>query len=532
MAELTGGAIRPVQLSGSTRMRPEPDGADGPATLAGWVRHWARTRPDALAVAAGGERVTWSDYDRLSDRLAARLVADGFEPGDRLATYLPDGPESQIAWLATEKAGIVAVGIGSRAGPGEIAHLVGRSGARAVLTAAGAPLGLAEVERAAQRPAMAMSLEQLDDLGDARAPEGRALGPEDIFMLNSTSGTTGLPKLVVHTQRRWLYFHRLAADAGRFGPDEVFCSALPNPFGFGLWTAHFSPALLGAPVHTLRRFDPAATIELLARERVTVFAAVTTQLIMLLNCPALADADLGPLRVVFTGGEAVPYPKAAEFEERTGCQVLQFYGSNETGAASRTTTEDDRVRRLTTAGRVIPGMNVRLFDPATLAPVPVPGRGQPGCKGPALCNGYWDDPEANAALYTPDGWMLMGDLVEIDADGYLTVVGRTSDIIIRGGKNLSAPAIEAEVMTHPGVAVAAAVAVPDPVFGERVGVFVETRPGHRGLTLEDLTRHLEARGVSREWFPERLFEMDELPRSSGGKVAKGELRKLVAGPDR
>jgi acyl-CoA synthetase len=170
-------------------------------------------------------------------------------------------------------------------------------------------------------------------------------------------------------------------------------------------------------------------------------------------------------------------------------------------------------------------MQVRLFDPDTRRPVPVPGRGQPACKGPATCEGYWDDERANAELYTDDGWVLMGDLVEIDADGYLTVVGRTSDIIIRGGKNISAPAVEAEIVTHPSVSVAAVVPVPDPVFGERVGVYLELKPGAQAVTLDDITALLSARGVSREWMPEHLLGVGPLPRSSGGKVAKGELRQ-------
>jgi acyl-CoA synthetase len=312
--------------------------------------------------------------------------------------------------------------------------------------------------------------------------------------------------------------------AGRLTDSDVFCSALPGPYGFGLWTQHFTPAILGAPVHTRRRFTPADYIRIIEQERVTVLAAVTTQLIMMLDHPDFATADLSSLRAVFTGGEAVPYDKAAEFEERTGASVLQFYGSNETGAASVTTLDDDRPHRLSTAGRVIPGMHVRLFDPDTRQPLDAPGRGQPACRGPATCEGYWDDPAANAELYTSDGWMLMGDLVEIDADGYLTVVGRTSDVVIRGGKNISAAAVEAEVMTHPSVSVAAVVAVPDPVFGERVGVFLELKPGHGAVTLDDLASHLEARGVSREWRPEHLLGVGPLPRSSGGKVAKGELR--------
>ncbi|HWE54869.1 MAG TPA: class I adenylate-forming enzyme family protein [Acidimicrobiales bacterium] len=488
--------------------------SDPPSTVAGCVRRWAAERPDGLALAGDDERLTWADYDRLSDALADHLAAT-VEPGQRVATWVPDGPSAHVAWLALEKAGITTVGIGWRAGPQEVAHLLARSGASAIL----AP---PDVRVPAGTKVLSFDIGNLGP-GGGRGRHG--LGPEDAFILNSTSGTTGLPKLVIHTQRRWFYFHELAVAAGGLRSDEVFCSALPGPYGFGLWTQHFTPAILGSPVHIRRRFVAEDMIGLIEREGVTVLAAVTTQLILLLDSPALAGADLSRLRAVFTGGEAVPYAKAAEFEERTGAKVLQFYGSNETGAASVTTLEDDRQHRLTTAGRIIPGMQVRLFDPETRAPIGIPGRGQPACRGPATCEGYWDDPVGNTALYTDDGWMLMGDLVEIDGRGYLTVVGRTSDVVIRGGKNISAPAVEAEVMTHPSVSVAAVVAVPDPVFGERVGVFVEMKPGAEPVTLEDLIGHLRERGVSREWFPEHLLGVGSLPRSSGGKIAKGDLRK-------
>ncbi|HSS09504.1 MAG TPA: AMP-binding protein, partial [Acidimicrobiales bacterium] len=222
------------------------------------------------------------------------------------------------------------------------------------------------------------------------------------------------------------------------------------------------------------------------------------------------------------GGEAVPYDRAAAFEDATGAAVLQFFGSNETGALSCTTTADSRGRRFRTAGRVIPEMHVRLFDDHG-RDVTASGRGIPGCRGPATCLGYLDDRDANARLLTEDGWMLMGDIVELDADGYLTVVGRTSDFIIRGGKNISAVAVEEEVATHPAVALAAAVAMPDPIFGERVCVYAQLHAGGH-LTLSELTSYLRDRGVSKEYWPEHLIVLDELPHSSGGKVAKGNLR--------
>jgi acyl-CoA synthetase len=205
---------------------------------------------------------------------------------------------------------------------------------------------------------------------------------------------------------------------------------------------------------------------------------------------------------------------------------LQFYGSNETGAVSRTTLDDPRDKRLGTAGRVIEEMNVRLFDEAG-NDVTLSGRGQPGCKGPTLSGGYYENPQASAELMREDGWMMLGDIVTIDDEGYLCVVGRTDDFIIRGGKNISSVAVEAQVGSHPDVVHVAVVAMPDPIFGERVCAFVELRGGSE-LDLAGLRLYLAERDVSKEYFPERVVVLDALPRAAGGKVAKGELRARVA----
>jgi len=157
--------------------------------------------------------------------------------------------------------------------------------------------------------------------------------------------------------------------------------------------------------------------------------------------------------------------------------VLNFYGSNETGVLSGTTIDDPPYRRHTTGGRVIPEMQVRLHDPETGVRLADHGEGQPSCRGPALALGYWDDPDANAALATEDGWFLMGDLVHIDPEGWLTVVGRTSDTIVRGGKNISAVAVEEQVSTHRSVALAAVVGAPHPRLGETAVAYVQVRPG-------------------------------------------------------
>jgi acyl-CoA synthetase len=504
--------------------------------LAARIDALAASRPDAVAFFSESEDLTWREYARRSDRLAAHLAGLGLAPGERVAVLLPDGPGVHVAFVGCEKSGLLVMGIGPRAGREEIRHLVRKSGATALVSrAASRDLDLGALfeelrgEGARLRHHVVVE-RQLDHDercyagGPAAPPElaTRRLGVSDLFLLNSTSGTTGLPKCVMHHQARWFRFHELAVESGELTPADVFCSVLPAPFGFGLWTAHFTPAALGAPCAVLERFTAEETLRCIERHRVTVLAAVSTQFILLLEEPALAKHDLSSLRALYTGGEAVPYARAAEFEERTGAALLQFYGSNETGALSRTTLRDPRELRLRTAGHVIPGMHVRLYDEDG-RDVTASGRGQPACRGPLTSHGYYEDAGANAKLYTPDGWMLTGDVATLDAEGVLTVVGRVADFIIRGGKNISAPAVEEAVAAHPAVALAAAVAMPDPVFGERVCVYVELRPG-AALDLEALRVHLQARGISREWWPERLIVLDALPRASGGKLAKGELR--------
>ncbi len=517
-----------------------------PQTLAQRISDLAERRPDAVAYWGAGQEITWAAYRSASDRVAGLLTSVlALPPGARVAVLLPDGPGVHIALVGCEKAGVVALGIGPRAGRREIEHLLGLTGACALISRPvhdgldmadlvsslanrGLPVRhhvVVEGECLPDEPI------RIDGGSTATGAPGASTWParaaDELFLLNSTSGTTGMPKCVTHDQARWQAFHALACEAGRLSGDDVFMSVVPAPFGFGIWTSHVTPTLLGVPCAVMPGFDAREALELIDRHQVSVLAAVSTQFIMMLEAFEEKNHSLESLRVLFTGGEAVPYERAAAFEETTGAAVLQFYGSNETGAVSGTTLDDSRDKRLRTSGRPIPIMHVRLFD-ETGKDVTDEGRGRPGCKGPTLSRGYYGDDasvaDANAELIRADGWMMLGDQVEIDADGYLVVGGRLDDFIIRGGKNISGPAVEAQVAEHPAVALAAAVAMPDPIFGERVCVYVELKANADELTLEALVADLRARDVSKETLPERLVIVDALPRGSGGKVAKKALR--------
>ena len=510
-------------------------------TLADHVaRHAARHGQQPAYITTGGQ-LTWGGYDACSDRLGCVLLALGVSRGDPVAIQLPDAASVHVALLACEKAGVVAVGIGARAGQRELRHIVGKTRAIALIShaehrgsamsevAASLP-GIRHhvvVPRFERDPAAALLVDgaEAEPSVDASALAGVRFGPDEFWMINSTSGTTGMPKCVMHAQNRWRYFHQIAAEVGELSADDVIMSVVPAPFGFGQWSSHFTPTYLGVPTVVTERFSPAEALELLERERVTVLCAVSTQFRMLLADPAIERRDLSSLRVMFTGGEAIPYEPARRFEQVTGAMILNFYGSNESGFATATSVRDPQSKRLATSGRPQPGTELRLYENGE--DVTNSRRGQPASRGPAVCLGYLDDPGANAELFTADGFVLHADVAEVDAEGYLSVVGRKSDLIIRGGKNISAREVEDEVAAHPRVALAAAVPVPDRVFGERVCVYVELR-GDGALTLEELTGFLLKRGVSKEILPERLIVLDELPRSSGDKVAKSELRREAA----
>jgi acyl-CoA synthetase len=498
-------------------------------TLSDAVRHNADRSPDRCAFADDpGAALTWREFDCSADALAEQLAGAGVQRGDRVAVWHGDSTAIHVLFVAIERCGAVVVGIGARAGTREVTALVRSSRPKLLISDQQRSEAATGVAADFPLPALALAHDadfprlDIDAQPKAVRVESR-LGPDDAFLINSTSGTTGLPKCVVHTQNRWHYFHQKAVANGELTSHDIFLPVIPTPFGFGLWTSHTTPIYLGATAVILNRFTAKATCAAIAHYKVTVLCCVSTQLTMLMADPACRDYDLGSLRIVFTGGEALPYRPAAEFEELTGAKILQFYGSNETGLLSGTTLQDPFERRMRTGGRIVPEMAVRLFDGDQ--DVTATGRGQPACRGPATSLGYLDGTDHDK-LFTRDGWMRMGDICEIDADGYLTVTGRTSDFILRGGKNISAAQVEDAAMTHPAIATAAAVAMPDPVFGEKVCLYAELTDSQR-IDLPELVGYLLAQGVSKELLPERLIVVDELPRSSGAKIAKGRLREDI-----
>ena len=498
--------------------------------LADFVRKNAQRNPSGIAYQTQDIQISWNDYFHSAVGLAQEIRREAGR-GGRVLVWLPDSPDVHVCYLACEIAGVVAVGAGWKAGLQELKYLSEVTGASMLLSKLRNPFGkLGDISEHLNLKSLLVEdicSNHIVDAGGSNLEE--SIGPSDLWFLNSTSGTTGLPKCVMQTQNRWFYFHRKAVEFGHLTEKDIWMSVVPAPFGFGLWTAHVTPTLLGIPCLLQERFNALEAAKAIERHQVSVLCAVSSQFVMILD--ASSSIDLSSLRVIFTGGEAISPTRAQELEEKSGCRVLNFYGSNETGTLSGTTVHDPAEKRYTSAGKVIPEMQVRLYDPATGKRTADIGKGQPACKGPALSLGYWEDDDANKQLMTEDGWFLMGDLVQIDSQGWLKVTGRVSDFIIRGGKNISAVAIEREVELHPKVALVAVVPKPNKKLGETAAAYVQLHVG-QSLSLEELQNFLSDQGVSIEWWPETLNVLKRLPLSSGGKVAKGELKELIKSEER
>jgi acyl-CoA synthetase len=290
------------------------------------IKHWARVKPAAAAFVEPAGRMSWRAYDEYISLLAGKLADAGVMQGEHVGIWLPDGAAVHVAFSACLRAGIVFVAIGARSGPRELRHLLGKASATTLITTP--HVGTTDTralftELATELPMLARYIDVTDSVaaptgivatagdpdGVVRAEQriiGRRMPTDQLAFLNSTSGTTGLPKCVAHDEQRWLKYHEYSVDAGELTTAETCMSVVPALFGFGLWTAHFTPTLLGAPTVVVPRFDVGVVLDLLEAERVTVLMAVSTQFIMLLGEPDLERRDLSALRVLFTGrGRAV-----------------------------------------------------------------------------------------------------------------------------------------------------------------------------------------------------------------------------------
>jgi long-chain acyl-CoA synthetase len=499
--------------------------------LAVILRESARRAPAKTAVILEAARLSYAQLDELSDRVAAGLAAAGVAPGDRVGLQLPNIPQFVIAYFGILKAGGVVVPMNVLLKAPEIEFQLRDSGARVLITFGALLDESAKAAEAAAVTSLYVVTESgvpaagtaFDVLlaGDPPGPQLAWRNPADPAVIIYTSGTTGTPKGAVLSH---LSLYMNADIPGRlfeFNADDTVVVALPLFHVFGLSSVMNTCILLGGTMSLVPRFEPRAVLELMRRDRVSVFMGVPTMFIALLQAAESADCDLASLRVAVSGGAPIPAEVIDSFERRFGVPILEGYGLSESSSAA-TFNISATERKVYSAGKPIWGTSVQIWD-ADSRPLP-PGAGQVGeivLRGANIMIGYHDNPEATAKAFA-GGWFHTGDLGYLDEDVFLFIVDRIKDLIIRGGYNVYPREVEEVIYAHPAVAEAAVIGVPDPKLGEEVRAVVVVKAG-KSVTEAELIEFVKERAAAYK-YPRSIEFRDSLPKNATGKILKKELR--------
>ena len=499
------------------------------------ARESASAYPDKPALIFDGGSLTFREVDALSDQVAAGLHSLGFVRGDRIGLQLPNIPQFVIAYFGILKAGCVVVPMNVLLKAPEMAFQLGDSQASALISWSGTAEHAAKAAGAAgvkhlylvdtpgvPKAQVGEPFEALLAAGDPNLPAPfEQCDPGETAVLIYTSGTTGTPKGAELTHFQLL----MNADTpGRiFGirDDDVVLVVLPLFHVFGLSSQLNVCMRFGATMSLVPRFEPAKVLEVIRRDRVTVFEGVPTMYIALLHHPDVGPDDVATLRVGVCGGASLPAEVLDAFEKKFGIVILEGYGLTET-ASTTTFNISVEERKAYSVGKPIWGVNVQVWGEGDhVLPPGADNIGEIVVRGVNVMKGYYNDPESTAQVFTR-GWLRTGDLGYFDEDGYLFIVDRKKDLVIRGGYNVYPREIEEMLFTHPGVSEAAVIGVPDDRLGEEVKAFVVPRAGIT-LVAEEIIEFAKER-VAAYKYPRIVEVRSEMEHGPTGKILKTELR--------
>lgn len=505
--------------------------------LDGYLDDAATVTPDRLAVVDAGTRLTYAELLERVARIAGGLRELGVGRGDVVAMQLPNWWEALAVHFATLRLGAVSNPIMPILRERDMAYVLEQGCAKVLVSAAeyrgfdhGAlALRLAEqlpdlehvvTVRGRRRGVLALDDLTADATGGAAAPDRSA---DDPVVLLYTSGTEAKPKGAVHSHNTLGYENRTMIELYRLGAADVVWAPSPIAHITGVLFAFHLPVMLGAPVVMQDVWNAERALALIEAERCSFVVAATPFLHGITYSPEQPRTDTSSLRTFVCGGADVPPALIRDAGEALGVRAVRLYGSTEIPTLTGSSAEASLEHRATTDGRPIADARVRIVgDDGQDAPV-----GEPGlivARGAEAMLGYLG---AAVQPFDEEGWLDTGDLGRMDADGYMQIVGRRKDIILRGGENISAKEIEDLLYTHPDIADVAVVAVPDPRLTERACAVVVPRVGTK-VDLASIVAFLEDKSIARQKFPERLEIVGELPKTATGKVQKFQLRQLVA----
>ena len=512
-------------------------------SLLTYLDRWARTRPDKTALVDGRGRLSWSELARAADRVAHGLRSHGVEPGRVISCQMPNWSEAIVVFLAALRLGAVINPIPPIYRAREVRFMLGLLESQvAVVPAtfrgfdhagllAGLRPELPRLERVfvarGEGPAGTTPLRALtDEAWEAR--EGRrefpGTPPDAVHEVVFTSGTTGEPKGVMHTQNTTLSTLHLAIERLELTERDVLLMASTVGHQTGFLFGHCLNLLLGATTVWMDVWNVEEAARLIEGEGVTFSMGAT---------PFLRDLtyletgrDRSSLRLFISAGAPIPRALVRDARERLGCVISAGWGMTENGMVTCNGLRDDEEKIVGSDGSPLAGMELRIVDDDG-TPVPPGVEGELLARGAAQFVGYFRRPQFTAEAHTADSWFRTGDRGTLDRDGYLAITGRSKDLIIRGGENIPVVEVENLLYTHPKVAGVAIVATPDPRLGERACAVVIPREGQT-ITLGEIVSFLERHQLARQKFPERLEVVSEFPTTPSGKIQKYKLRDLVA----
>ena len=495
---------------------------------------------EALVVPFQDVRLTYAELDREVDRLARALLAIGLQRGDRLGIWSPNNTEWVLTQYATAEIGVVLVTLNPAYRTSEVEYALAQSGCRVLVAATEFKTSDYRAMIAEVRPQLP-DLERVvfigtpdwDDLlegaggvgDDALAGRRAELGFDDPINIQYTSGTTGFPKGATLTHHNILNNGYFIGEGCRYTEADRVCIPVPFYHCFGMvlgnlaCTTHGAAMVVPAPA-----FDPAATLETVQTERCTSLYGVPTMFIAELALPDFDRFDLSSLRTGIMAGAPCPVEIMKQCQSVMHMdEVTICYGMTETSPVSTQTAVDDPVEmRVGSVGRVHPHVELKIVDPVSGLPARRGEAGELCTRGYSVMLGYWNDPERTAEAIDAARWMHTGDLATMDAKGYVNIVGRIKDMIIRGGENVYPREIEEFLYGHPDILDVQVIGVPDERYGEEIMAWIQVRPGAT-VTVEDVAAFCAGR-IAHYKVPRYVHVTDSFPMTVTGKIQKFKMR--------
>jgi long-chain acyl-CoA synthetase len=480
---------------------------------------------DHIAVKLDDLELSYAFLDQATQRVAGLLRERGLQVGDRVGLMLPNVPYFPVLYYGILRAGGVVVPMNVLLKGREVAYYLDDSGAKTLFAwhgfgdaaregaeKAGVDLTIVEPGEIEKTLFAADPFEEVVDRAD-----------DDLAVLLYTSGTTGTPKGAELTHANLSSNVAASRKLIDIESDAVVLGALPLFHSFGQTCSMNSVFAAGGTLSLIPRFDPAKALEIIERDKVSIFMGVPTMYVALLSCDKRGEFDTSTLKTCISGGSAMPGEVLRGFEEAFGCEILEGYGLSETSPVA-SFNHREVGRKVGSIGTPIEGVEMKVVD-GDGKELPQGEVGEIVIRGTNVMKGYWNKPEATAEAIV-DGWFHSGDMAKVDEDGFFFIVDRKKDMIIRGGYNVYPREIEEVLYEHPAVREVAVLGVPDPEWGEEVGAAVALNAGAT-VTAEELRDHAKAE-VAAYKYPRHVWIVDELPKGPTGKILKREIEVPAA----